>query len=261
MPGERLYTEKEISKILEKAGEKQANQGAQETHGLTLAELKQIAADVGLDPALVASVASELDASPARSSWFSQLGVPTKINVERIIPGKVSEDDWPEIVRLLEESLGIIGASGQIGKSLEWTHTSKFVQYRVSFHPVKDGTKVRVFGNLTRQALALTLPLTLFFALQGFLIPFASGFGAPGSLGVGLVAGMLVYMLIRFGFTSSVRRRENTINRTISRIERVVNLTEEEPAKQTPESPRLDLEESNEKDVETPLRKKGRQRN
>ena len=61
MAEERLYTEKEISTILKRSGERQIAQGQKETVGLSLLEIQQIAGEVGLDPAIVASVAAELD--------------------------------------------------------------------------------------------------------------------------------------------------------------------------------------------------------
>ena len=224
MSNNRLYTEKEISTILKRAGERQAEQGEKETQGLSLEEIQQIAGEVGLDPGIVASVAAELETALGKEKGQSWLGLPVRVETERVLPGAVSVDQWPEVVSAIENSMGVIGASGQVGKMLEWTYTSKLVQYKVSLTPVNGQTKVRVFGNFTRLARAALLPFLLFFALQGTVIPISAGlpFWAGGAIGLSL--GVLIYLLVNFGFTSYIRGKERTFEQMITRLANKVPL-------------------------------------
>ncbi|MBX2819688.1 MAG: hypothetical protein KTR29_08400 [Rhodothermaceae bacterium] len=218
MSNNRLYTEKEISTILKRAGERQAEQGQKETQGLSLAEIQQIAGEVGLDPRIVASVAAELETTLGKEKGQSWLGLPVRAETERVLPGAVSVEQWPEVVSAIENAMGVIGASGQVGKMLEWTYTSKLVQYKVSLTPVNGQTKVRVHGNFTRLARAALLPFLLFFTLQGTVIPIGAGlpFWAGGA--IGLTLGILVYFLVQFGFTSYIRGKERTFEQMITRL-------------------------------------------
>ena len=50
MSKKRLYSDKEISAVLKRAAELHGEQGTTDTSGLTLAELEQIAAEVGTTP-------------------------------------------------------------------------------------------------------------------------------------------------------------------------------------------------------------------
>jgi len=229
MSNNRLYTEKEISTILKRAGERQAEQGEKETQGLSLEEIQQIAGEVGLDPGIVASVAAELETSLGKEKGQSWLGLPVRVETERVLPGSVSVDQWPEVVSAIENSMGVIGASGQVGKMLEWTYTSKFVQYKVSLTPVNGQTKVRVFGNFTRLARAMLLPFLLFFTIQGIVIPIGAGlpFWAGGAIGLSL--GLLIYLIINFGFTSYIRGKERTFEQMITRLANKVPLTPTSP--------------------------------
>ena len=85
----RLCTEKEISTILKRAGERPVNQGSKESQGLSLEEVQQIAGEFGIDPSVVASVAAELDFVDEKKggAWT---GLDSKVEVERVLPGEVA---------------------------------------------------------------------------------------------------------------------------------------------------------------------------
>ncbi|MBT8400282.1 MAG: hypothetical protein KJO98_07385, partial [Rhodothermia bacterium] len=58
---ERLFGEEDVAKILKSASERQATRKAPNA-GLTLEELKQVAAEAGIDPRHVADAAKEITA-------------------------------------------------------------------------------------------------------------------------------------------------------------------------------------------------------
>src|SRR5690606_2644139 len=90
----RLYGEKDVSRILKRATEIQGDAGAAETHGLTLAELQQIAREAGISPEAVAAAAAEMGAAPEKSRDFHVLGGPVSFSHERVVAGEVSEETW-----------------------------------------------------------------------------------------------------------------------------------------------------------------------
>ena len=231
MAEERLYTEKEISMILKRAGERQTAQGQKESVGLSLNEIQQIAGEVGLDPALVEIVAAELDQNSTNEDSLSWLKTPNKLDVERVIQGVITEADWPETVTAIEKSLGVSGSSAQIGRMLEWTHTSKFAQYKVSLTPGEGQTKVRFFGNFNRLSrawlIAVLGQVAVWSTLAGINL-----FSPAGGIPFGMAMIFLVYMIMRLGFVSYINKKERTFRQVITHLERVSTKQKLQPASQ-----------------------------
>src|SRR3954468_14878007 len=75
------YSEQEMALILKRAAELQEGadgRGAQRS----LAEIREIAAEVGIDAAFVTEAVAELQRPPARIGW---LGAPTRFHDERSV--------------------------------------------------------------------------------------------------------------------------------------------------------------------------------
>ena len=45
--------------------------------------------------------------------------------MERVVAGEVADEQWEEMVAEIRSTFGLVGASGQVGRSREWTHDSK----------------------------------------------------------------------------------------------------------------------------------------
>ena len=230
MSKSRLYTEKEISTILKRAGERQSENGSKETQGLSLEEIQQIAGEVGIDPSIVASVAAELDFVDDKKG-LSWTGLDAKIEVERVLPGEVTEEDWGDIIQAIESELDVVGASGQIGRTMEWTYTSRFVQHRISFNPGDGQTRVRMYGNYSKLSNVWAFPLTIFLFMQGFAWSLGAGLPLWGSGGIGLVIGLMAYTLIRFVFSEYIQKKERAFHKVLGRVERMLP----EPSNPIPE--------------------------
>ncbi|HEU4642164.1 MAG TPA: hypothetical protein VFS44_06880, partial [Gemmatimonadaceae bacterium] len=95
-PGVRRYTDREVRLILKSAVELQQRgaDGDQPSGGLSLAELEQVAAEAGIDPAVVRRAASALDTAGAPDGANPFLGGPTEIVVERIVDAPVDAADF-----------------------------------------------------------------------------------------------------------------------------------------------------------------------
>lgn len=222
MANQRLYTEKEFNAILKKTAEKQSEQGTKETVGLSLEEMQQIASEVGLDPALLASVAAEMERTPDQVKSLPFYMVPTKVSLERILPGNLDEDQWPEIVSAIENKLGVSGVSSQIGRMLEWTYSSRFARYKISFSPGQNQTKVRLFGNFSKVSriwLIMTLAYSGGFGLLGGMSLFSGGIG----IAFAAVAVIMAFLLVRFGLMSFTNNKELKFQQLFSQFEGMID--------------------------------------
>src|SRR5512132_3143 len=86
--GER-YTEQQLVEILRRASERQEGLTTEPDGRFSLAEIQQIAMEVGIAPAHIAAAASEVlqKAEPSTGT----LGAPTAFRFERWLDGEISE--------------------------------------------------------------------------------------------------------------------------------------------------------------------------
>ena len=203
MPDDRRYTEAELHAIFERAAKRQeAATRAEEASraGLTLAELQEIGAASGIDPAHVAAAAADLEALPPRAG-NEALGLPDEIRRERALLHPVSDEAWERMVAELRRTFEQPGVAGKVGRVREWTTAPEddLESVRVTARPDGGGTRIGFEQPLRRQrdalkpgivtGLAMTLGMTLFLAWGDFpghyplLIPALIAVMASGMLG------------------------------------------------------------------------------
>lgn len=223
MSNDRLYTEKEISKILKRAGEIQASEREKVTMGLSLEELQQLAEEVGLEPDIIANVAENIDIEPENeeSGFLSSLMMPTKIDVEHVLQGEISEEDWPEVVAMMERHSGKSGTSSQVGKLLEWNAETNNTTHKLSLIPGSDKTKLIYKGVFSKLAMSWTIPIvvnvgfwTIFLAMLNLGM-----IGIP----IGLAATFITYLIVLRGFKNYIKKKKNAVRHTFIKLKGLVS--------------------------------------
>lgn len=185
---QRIYTEREVTALLERAAALQQHSARQDEArpGLTLPEIEAIAAEAGLDPSLLRQAARELDAPASPNHGAPPGTTATHVFVERWVPGTLSEEAWEDVVAELrhryDTDLGaMMGMPGygrslteRIGRSVEWRHTSMAgIETRVMIRPRGEGLHVRLSQRVGwGSPLAESLVYGLFGGLLG-LVPAA----------------------------------------------------------------------------------------
>lgn len=230
MSNDRLYTEKEISKILKKAGEIQAAEREKITVGLSLEEIQQLAEEVGLEPDIIATVAENIDVEPEKEEvgFFESLIMPTKIDLEQVIPGEFTEDNWPEIVSLVERTAAKSGSSSQIGRMMEWSSDSKHSVHKLSVIPGDNQTKVIFQGTYSQLALAWTLPIVINVGVWAFIL-FIINFGVIG-VPLGIAVTFATYLIILSAFKNFMRKKKQSIKGMFTKMKNLVNWQKSETA-------------------------------
>ncbi|MEM8600670.1 MAG: hypothetical protein AAGF99_12180 [Bacteroidota bacterium] len=127
MPDRERYSEAEVQAILKRAAERQhrADLSAEErTTGLSKRELEQVAAAAGIDAQYVRAAALEVDRGTAPPSGPTALeriaGAPTRIDLERTVPGQLDEALWQKLVVELRRTFSTPGIPDQLGAIREW---------------------------------------------------------------------------------------------------------------------------------------------
>lgn len=147
MTDERRYSEAELHAIFERAAKRQeeAHRAEASSRGqLTLAELQEIGAASGIDPAHIAAAARELVAEPPKDV-HTFLGAPTEVERTRLLPGTVSDTAWAQMVAEVRRTFDDDGSIGQIGEMREWTAVKRMnsntgTAMRLSLEPTGDGS-------------------------------------------------------------------------------------------------------------------------
>lgn len=155
----RTFTESEAQKVFARVAERQRATGTSAEAGLSLSDLEEAAQAAGLDPALVASAAAELDA-PDDGRRF--LGAPTEVVRQRLICGPVSDEAWEGIVAAARAEYGLRGVAGQVGRVREWSISSggrqqNAVTTRLSLEPAGDDTRLILSTSARHIAVGFTI--------------------------------------------------------------------------------------------------------
>lgn len=172
MSHDRRFDEREIAAIFERAGLRQeAERNSNAGEGLTLAQLQEIAHDVGLDAAHVTAAARDVAAgtlAPAtRRAWFGlPVGVARTIEFDR----PVSDDQWSALVITLRQTFEARGRVISDGPFREWSNGN----LRAFLEPTSTGHRLRLStrkGNAKASVLigASYLGLAALFSLLGAL--------------------------------------------------------------------------------------------
>jgi hypothetical protein len=225
---QRRYSEKEVSRLLKRATELQRTTGVSPAaRGLTLAELEDIAAEAGLDPALLRQAAAELDVGSlpeAGSGIGARLaGAPLRTVIERTLPGEVPATAFAAMVPLIQMAADAPGQASQVGNTMTWQSQNpanpRSLQILVAAHA--GNTLIRIEER--------------YGALAGGLFGGFVGGGSGVSLGVGgALAGALgsvaiavalpvaitttTFVVIRRVFRSIVRRRRGVLERLLDTL-------------------------------------------
>jgi hypothetical protein len=120
----RRYDEKEVGLLLRRAAELQrASPMVPDPSGLTLRELEEIAAEAGLDTAMLRQAAAELDSGiqPGTAGLGMRLaGAPLRVVLERVAEA-VREHSYADLLPLILTAADLAGHASQVGQTFTWT--------------------------------------------------------------------------------------------------------------------------------------------
>lgn len=207
---ERRYSDEEVALILREASEATDGGAAGRAHGLSLTQLKEIAAEVGLDPSQVESAANRLvhHRAGGKVPFF---GTPVTPEFEREIPGELSEEDLAELVTTIRKVLGRRGVTGTELGSFEWKAGDAMGGRYVSVRPRDGSTRLRVFANF-RDGVGIWGMLGGMGMTTAFAV-LLTAFGAKELVGAGVlpIGALLSVLPIRQLWRWRYRREEDAL--------------------------------------------------
>lgn len=216
---ERRFDEDQFAEILRRAAEMQVRLPARTGEaphpdsdavtGMSLAEIRSIAAEVGIDPELVSRAAVAVaDDSQATG------GLGRRWMLENSSAGQLTEEDKVRLVRAIRDATGSHGESDMAGAALEWkSQSGDGTVVLVTAEPFDGRTELRVSVDASVPAVGSHV----FPAIAGAIVGVAVGGSVdPGPVGgiallastggVGLGVGHLMWKRIRSNAVARSRK-------------------------------------------------------
>lgn len=221
---ERRYSRDEVEAIFARAAEaEQAGRRAlPQGEGMTLAELQEIAAEVGIPAGLVARSAQALD-SRAEPRRRTILGLPLRVALNVNLGRTLSEPEWERLVVDLRTTFDARGVVRQDGSLRQWTNGN----LQVLLEPGDAGQRLRFrTASDTARTLMTAGAAALMAGAISLLVALGSGgglafrallpLGLLGAAGVGLAAAGA----LRVSAWARLRRRqfEEVADRLVARL-------------------------------------------
>ena len=194
---ERKFTEQEVHEILKKAVEKAPSGALVKSEGLSLAELKAIGGEVGIDPARLEDAARAIDLGGGNRP-NQILGGPTVLHFERKVEGELDPRDTTEILSSIRRTMGRQGEVNEIHGSLEWSDKGDVGERYVNLSSRDGTTTIRSSANLSQAAVVTFLPAGMLGLIMSFagLARFVKS-GSEIALILGLTVLPILYPILR----------------------------------------------------------------
>ncbi len=214
---ERRYDDDEVAVILHRAAEVAAtdrDRGAD--GGLTLAELKEIGAEAGIDASRIEEAAKEMAVRRGEPPPPLPVGFSPTEQLERLVPGRLDPKTLPQLLDLIRTEFARHGIVEEVLGGMEWRASSVMGGRYVSIRRDGDATRVRVLGNYRDGLLVFGFGPGPMLAIGGGLL--AAGLGAaPLVVGIASALGWAsAYLPWRYFFG----RERRSLRRVLDAIER-----------------------------------------
>lgn len=228
---DRRFTDREVQEILKRAVEQSPSSGAiARREGLSLAELKTIGLEVGIDPERLESAARAvvLDQG-SRPNRF--LGAATVLNFERTVDGTLSPDETSEVLSRIRRVMGRQGEAQEIGGALEWSAKGESGERHVSVATRDGKTTIRTAANLGNAAVLTYLPMGVLGSLLTVigLITFVRDGSVAGLVMLFTILPIL-YPILRTVFTKVSKGEAAKLQRVVDDLARLAAPSEEDDA-------------------------------
>jgi hypothetical protein len=228
--GDRVYGEEEVNALLKRALELQTAEGHQPVTGLSLDEIREIAARVGIEPRYLLAAAVDFDRPESEPKKRYLVGGPSAVDVSRVISGEIGEEEWGVIVDELQRTFGELGRTDRHGRNRTWGGSDRGLVEIQAAVQSKDGmTSIR----LTRRfegLVGLTVGVGSILSLLASLV-------VAGALDLPLLAELAIAgggvsgvgLLFRSLYGRFTRRQRSDLAALLGRLEGI--LQESQPAR------------------------------
>lgn len=194
----RRFDDEEVALILSEATLVESVSGSMRGglgpgDGLTLDELKEVAAEAGIDPKRVELAARALVARPEQSPFRFFLGTDSRVRVRADFEGVLDDRVLGEALQEIRSLAPLHGTLNALPGGIEWTGQDEWGTRSVSVSTTSAGTRLDVTGDFDNAARA---------AAGGAAV--AAGVGAVGAAAAVAAVGPVGWALVPVVAASSI---------------------------------------------------------
>jgi hypothetical protein len=185
---ERRFTDRDVALILRRAAELDKDPPGQTlARGLNLADLREIAVEVGINPEMVTRAASELESQGGVRS-LSLLGDSLAHRQVRAVPGEMDRDSLGRLVQAVDREVPAQGTVTEALGAVRWNSQGRLLSRQVSLEPGEGETLIRVEERFEARVRAMLHGIPAgYAAMAGFI----TGVELLGGAGPGFFLGAL----------------------------------------------------------------------
>lgn len=223
---ERRYSDEEVAVILRRAVDPAADgpEGAP-GRGLTLAELKEIGSEAGIDATRIEEAAGSLTVRRDRAETGSLLGMPTTVQLERRVSATVTKERLPQLLHLIRSEFARQGIVEEVLGGFEWRARSAMGGRYVSIRSEGGETCIRVLGNYRDGMLGLGAGVGPIAAAASGALAAALGAATVFAVVPAALAGGALAALAPWNY--AFKREERTLHRVLDAL--VAQASDEAP--------------------------------
>ena len=182
--GER-YTEQQLGEILRRAAERQEGLASESDGRFSLAEIQQIASEVGIAPAHIEAAAAELQQGAPLPAGGA-LGAPSAFRFEQWIDGEVPTSAIGELFDIARHEVGLQGQVSEALDTVEWRGRANMGSTIVSVARRNGRSKISVYVSRSDSAalVVTTTGVGGIFAAVGIGVTLGATAAAAGPVAI-----------------------------------------------------------------------------
>jgi hypothetical protein len=229
----RRYSDAEFRAILAKAVEESDGASRRSTDGITLGEIKEIGAQVGIDPVSLERAALSVTFLD-RGRGAALAGAPISATATRRVDAELGSVPIGEILSIIRGGMGCHGEVSELKSLLEWRSSGELGHRTITLSASDGITTVNGIADLASAAVVTHLPLS-FLGSMASVAGFVTAANNGSAIGMVFTAVLLptVHLAARrlFGFLS--RSESAKLERVVEELAEVIGASAREGSDST----------------------------
>ena len=193
---DRRFTDREVALVLRRAADLEKDTpGGGTGRGLSLEELREIAAEAGIDPSLITRAVEEME-SRGGLVPLSFLGPPAVRRETRAVPAELTREQLKDLIRIMDQAIPSQGTVTEALDSVRWNSSNRTKGILVAVEPGDGETILRVEEGYGAHIRHICHFVPMAYGLVGGMIPgLELGLGAVATIALAALGTAVGYGL------------------------------------------------------------------